>query len=274
MGVRPTITTIKKLFALSGNQCAFPDCKATFVLPEREESIAEICHIEAAEPKGERYNSNQTDDERRDYKNLILLCPNHHVETDDTVKYTVEVLKEMKRNHDLKILSQPDSLEKFRNNQSSLAVVINQMSKGNIIEDPYSDLMNSFNPEKKILHNNVVSYRPIIEEYKVYQGKLRSLYSEYENQGLLKKQILLANIKLVYMKAKGKFVTNALNEIEEIRKNADKIFEEVETQLWKIIDNSHNLQKNIPYEAINISLKIVMVDAFMDCKILEEMPKD
>jgi hypothetical protein len=196
------------------------------------------------------------------------------VETDDTVKYTVEVLKEMKRNHDLKILSQPDSLEKFRNNQSSLAVVINQMSKGNIIEDPYSDLMNSFNPEKRILHNNVVSYRPIIEEYKVYQGKLRSLYSEYENQGLLKKQILLANIKSVYMKAKGKFVTNALNEIEEIRKNADKIFEEVEKQLWEIIDNRHNLQKDIPYEAINISLRIVMVDAFMDCKILEEMPKD
>ena len=264
-----TPTTIKKLFALSGNQCAFPDCNVVFVLPERQEIIAQICHIEAAEIGGERYNPNQTDNERRDYNNLILLCPNHHVETDDTVKYTVEVLKEMKRNHELKILSQPSSFEKFRNNQSSLAFVINQLCQENLIEDSSTN----FNINDKISHNNVVSYRPTIEYYKAFQGKLRMLYSEYENEGLLNKQYLLQNIKSTYLKVKGKFVINSLNEIDEIRKNADKIFEEVELELWKIIDKSTNLQIDIPYEAIKISLKIIMVDAFMDCKILEEPPK-
>ncbi len=264
-----TPTTIKKLFALSGNQCAFPDCNVVFVLPERQEIIAQICHIEAAEIGGERYNPNQTDNERRDYNNLILLCPNHHVETDDTVKYTVEILKEIKRNHELKILSQPSSFEKFRNNQSSLAFVINQLCQENLIEDSSTN----FNINDKISHNNVVSYRPTIEYYKAFQGKLRMLYSEYENEGLLNKHYLLQNIKSTYLKVKGKFVINSLNEIDEIRKNADKIFEEVELELWKIIEKSTNLLIDIPYEAINISLKIIMVDAFMDCKILEEPPK-
>ncbi|HAN76755.1 MAG TPA: hypothetical protein DCQ31_02705 [Bacteroidales bacterium] len=264
-----TPTTIKRLFALSGNQCAFPDCDVIFVLPERQEIIAQICHIEAAELGGERYNPNQTDDERRDYNNLILLCPNHHVETDDIVKYSVEVLKEMKRNHELKILSQPSSFEKFRNNQTSLAFVINQLCQENLIEDTTT----SFDINEKISYNNIVAYRPTIEYYKAFQGKLRMLYSEYEIQGLLNKQYLLQNIKSIYLKVKGKFVTHSLIEIEEIRKNADEIFEEVELELWKIIDKSTNLQIDIPFEAINISLKIIMVDAFMDCKILEEPPK-
>jgi len=264
-----TSTTIKKLFALSGNQCAFPNCNHKFALPERKEVISNICHIEAAEHGGERYNPNQTDDERRDYNNLILLCPNHHVETNDTVKYTVEALKEIKRNHELKILSQQSSFEKFRNNQSALAFVINQLSNETFSESTSTN----FNISKKILHNNVVKYRPTLEYYSAFQGKLRILYSEYEKEGLLNKQYLLQNIKTIYLKVKGKFIQNSLNEIEEIRKNADKIFEEVELELWKIIDKSTNLETNTPYEAIKISLLIIMVDAFMECKILEEPPK-
>jgi len=265
-----TPSTIKKLFALSGNQCAFPDCNVIFVLPERQEIIAQICHIEAAEIGGERYNPNQTDDERRDYNNLILLCPNHHVETDDTLKYTVEALKEMKRNHELKILSQPLSFEKFRNNQSSLAYVINKLSKETFPESTSTN----FNISEKILHNNVLKYRHTLEYYSAFQGKLRVLYSEYEKEGKLNKQYLLQNIKTIYLNIKGKFVINSLNEIDDIRKNADKIIEEVELELWKIIDRSSNLETNIPYEAIKISLQIVMVDAFMECKILEEPPKE
>lgn len=55
---------MKKLFALSGNRCAFPDCDKILV-DEHDNIFAQICHIEAAEPGGVRYNPNQTDEERR-----------------------------------------------------------------------------------------------------------------------------------------------------------------------------------------------------------------
>jgi hypothetical protein len=65
--------------------------------------MSQVCHIEAAEKGGQRYNHNSTDELRRQYDNLILLCPTHHKTTDDIDKYPVEVLKSMKSEHENKM---------------------------------------------------------------------------------------------------------------------------------------------------------------------------
>ncbi len=85
-------STIKKLFALSGNICAFPNCTQALV-NENEDLIGEICHIEAAEEGGPRFNKNKTDEERRSFENLIILCPTHHEVTHNSTIYPVEKLK-------------------------------------------------------------------------------------------------------------------------------------------------------------------------------------
>lgn len=95
----PLESTIKHLFALSNNRCAFPNCTQPLVDSDGN-LVAEMCHIEAAEPGGERYNVGQSDEERRSFENLILLCPNHHVITNDVVKYTVQELRNMKHAHE------------------------------------------------------------------------------------------------------------------------------------------------------------------------------
>ena len=92
-------TTYKELFALSGNVCAFPGCKQK-IFEENHNLIGQICHIEAANPDGERYNPNQTDKERASFDNLILLCATHHMVTNDVSKYPVERLKAMKKSHE------------------------------------------------------------------------------------------------------------------------------------------------------------------------------
>ena len=38
---------------------------------KKNQLIGEVCHIEAAEIGGERYNPNQSDEDRRDYSNFI-----------------------------------------------------------------------------------------------------------------------------------------------------------------------------------------------------------
>ena len=62
--------------------------------------IAEICHIQAASEKGERYNPDMTDDERRDFNNLVLLCRNCHKITNNVELYPVKVMQDMKKNHE------------------------------------------------------------------------------------------------------------------------------------------------------------------------------
>ncbi len=49
MRKRITEKTIKKLFALSGNKCAFNGCNHRLV-DKHGNIFAQICHIEAAEP--------------------------------------------------------------------------------------------------------------------------------------------------------------------------------------------------------------------------------
>jgi len=106
----PKRDVVRALFARSGNRCSFPGCTAHLV-NERNLFVGQICHIEAAESGGERYNPQQTDDERRDYHNLILMCYPHHVETNDVEVYTVEILKQMKERHERVFLSDPFKID-------------------------------------------------------------------------------------------------------------------------------------------------------------------
>lgn len=83
----------------SKNRCAFPGCNH-LILNENGEYIAELCHIEAAERGGPRFNPSQTDEERRSIENLLFLCHQHHKETDNEEIYTVDRLKQIKKEHE------------------------------------------------------------------------------------------------------------------------------------------------------------------------------
>jgi hypothetical protein len=91
--------TLRALFALSGNLCAFPGCTHELVTPSGI-FVAQICHIEAANEGGQRFNPASTDDYRRSLPNLVVLCYKHHKETDDVQRYPVEALREFKAAHE------------------------------------------------------------------------------------------------------------------------------------------------------------------------------
>lgn len=93
-------STIKLLLARSGNQCAFPDCVHPLFSDESDKFIAQLCHIEAVSPNGQRYNPNKTSEETNSYENLLFLCYRHHKETDDTILFPVEKLQSIKAEHE------------------------------------------------------------------------------------------------------------------------------------------------------------------------------
>lgn len=99
--LNPKIQTLKKLFALSQNRCAFYNCTCPIV-NEYNQVIAQVCHIEAANVGGERFNPAQSNEDRRQFENLILLCQHHHTETNDVTRFPTTVMKQMKASHEAK----------------------------------------------------------------------------------------------------------------------------------------------------------------------------
>jgi hypothetical protein len=105
----PTTATIKQLFAVSGNRCAFPGCNLPLVDLGSGTVLGEICHIKARSSEGPRYDPAQEEKARHAFENLLLLCPAHHKIVDDNPdEYTVEWLLETKARHEAQAAGGPE----------------------------------------------------------------------------------------------------------------------------------------------------------------------
>lgn len=252
-----TNKTYKRLYAFSGNQCAFPDCEESIVNSDNAKN-SNICHIEAKNEGGERFNSSMTDKERDDYPNLILLCVQHHTATDDINKYTVEKLKQMKQNHESEVA------EKISPQERAIAIVkvVNKIAEIDIEKIQGSEVRLSFKPEDKIKYNNIKIYKPLFEKYKIYSTKLNTIYNEMDADGSLKKNMILQNIQSIYLMVRGRLNIETHQDIES---HADTIIDEVKSKLFDKLNNI-----NLDEENMSFAVEIILIDAFMRCKILEE----
>lgn len=92
--------TERALYAFSGTTCYFPECPTpviTFVGDEPVSNV-EIAHIRGANPGSPRYDPTMTDDDRRSFANLVLLCKPHHeiVDKRHPDRYPPDMLSEWK----------------------------------------------------------------------------------------------------------------------------------------------------------------------------------
>lgn len=251
-----TDLTIKRLYGRSGNCCAYPECP--FELMCEEGNLSDICHIEALNPGGPRYNPNPdiTDKARNDYPNLILLCKHHHhiidqKDDEGNPYYRTDQLKAMKQTHE-------DRMEELRESRfrqkapSLLAKMIKKLSEyREENEDPKPSPL-SFEITDKITFNSVDRYIWMIEKYSAYFGIVDQLYNELES-GTLKK--VLNNIQDVYLASRHP------------HSSADDVLDRVQSELIGRMQK----QKAVDYsEDLETCVRIIVVDGFMRCKILEE----
>ncbi len=95
----PSAETYKLLYVRSGNECAFSGCHHP-IFNDDGTYIAQLCHITAANKGGPRYDSSQSDEDRRAIENLLFMCHRHHKETDDTSKFKDSDMEKMKHRHE------------------------------------------------------------------------------------------------------------------------------------------------------------------------------
>lgn len=139
---------------------------------------------------------------------------------------------------------------------SNLARLINILAKEKWDETNKPDSINSFEVDKKIVYNDLDSAKSLIENYSVYGcGKVESIYSEFDRLANNKSVSVLAKINREYLKLKNSG-------------NADKIFFSViDTIKNKILESANYVQ--IPIDELELCIDILVVDAFIRCKIFE-----
>ncbi len=143
------------LYTKCGRRCAMPDCQRDLLEKtsgDKEIRISEAAHILPFSDRGPRASAHNDPDTRNLEKNLILVCANCHLIIDgDPETYTVEKLREIKNNHENKVL------EKLNNNIpnvsfSELEDILKFLSSDQItIQNEYTLLT----PTEKIKKNNL-----------------------------------------------------------------------------------------------------------------------
>ena len=99
--MKPTLKTLKRLFALSGNECAMLGCSEPLIDSGHGVIVGEATHIKGEKPRSARYDPDQSEEERCAFENLIAVCRKHHKIFDDQPEiYTVELLTDFKLKHE------------------------------------------------------------------------------------------------------------------------------------------------------------------------------
>ena len=165
---RQTVTssTLRVLYAHSGNKCAFPEC----IQPVFEDNglyTGICCHIEAYSPKGPRYNTATSIEEKNSDSNLILLCSRHHTIIDSDVElYSVAKLKALKNNHEKQYK------EEERNLNNLMLIQINRQM------DSFYDKLSYIDKQNEIDQKITIDYNIDIEtNISLLEEKLNDLFS-------------------------------------------------------------------------------------------------
>jgi hypothetical protein len=170
------------------------------------------------------------------------------------------LLKEWKKNHESKYLH-----EQLRN-PSLLMQAIDAIANADFAETNTSDeRLQAFVISEKIIYNNIRRNKYLIEEYSGYYAKINSLYGELEAEGSFKKEKLLRNIWAMYLKTKGKYTQGASNPMTIIQERADDILDDIENEFLYLSEQTDKYKEDISF-----GISIILVDAFMRCKILEQ----
>lgn len=145
----------------------------------------------------------------------------------------------------------------YKKISSDLAEIVSMIDVN--IENSPTDLsiLNEYQIDKKIVHNSLNDMKEFIHEKAEFYGYLNTIYRTYFEQGKNKERIVLSKVSSIYIKEKQKF--NSSIDLYF------KIFNEVE----EYIKNSLNYNSEITEDNLELCIHIILVDAFIKCKIFE-----
>lgn len=139
--------------------------------------------------------------------------------------------------------------------ESDLVRVITMLANVDASEFEGFRLENEFEVEEKIDFNSLVGAADVIKEYNVWQMAVRRVYATFDAEGMNKSFFVLQKIRSFYVARKRTM-------------SADALFDAVRDDVKNAIKKNAS-SKDLSIEAIDVCADILVVDAFIRCKIFE-----
>jgi hypothetical protein len=139
---------------------------------------------------------------------------------------------------------------------TNLATIINILASENLNGSIDSPEINIFEISRKIEFNDLKTVKDTIDDYKIYYNKLDEKYSEFDREGANKSLSVFQIIRKQY----------SLLQNEE-RTSRDVFFSIIDNIIEVIINSKNYIE--IPYEELEMCVYILVVDAFIRCKIFK-----
>lgn len=148
----------------------------------------------------------------------------------------------------------PDSI-KFN---SDLATIINILAEVKLDEKVPLGNINMYEIDKKIEFNKLDIAASIIDDYKIFYNQVEKKYREFDKMGLNKSMLVLQSLKKMYIDAL----------LKNMYGSSDLLFVGLIDEVKEIVLNSSNYSE-ISKEALEACASLLVVDAFMRCKIFK-----
>lgn len=140
---------------------------------------------------------------------------------------------------------------------SVITYVINRLADEPLAEIAVNPDTKSFDLEPKIDFNSLKKWRDIISEYTVFSLLVDKIYRAYDEQGENKSFAVLSSLHDLYLNLASELTGDAL---------FDKLLESV----YDIINKDYECNESLTREELQMNIKIVLVDAFVKCKIFKK----
>ena len=140
---------------------------------------------------------------------------------------------------------------------SVITYVINRLADEPLAEIAVNPDTKSFDLEPKIDFNSLKKWRDIISEYTVFSLLVDKIYRAYDEQGVNKSFAVLSSLHDLYLNLASELTGDAL---------FDKLLESV----YDIVNKDYECNESLTREELQVNIKIVLVDAFVRCKIFKK----
>lgn len=122
------------------------------------------------------------------------------------------------------------------------------------VDNPTVD---DFEIERKIAFNNLDSAREVVNDFSAHSPRLDKIYAVFDSQGKNISNAVLSTFKSEYLRNKDK------------TSRPDDLFFLIIDNIKNYILRSPNLDSTMSMENLDLCVNIVVVDAFIKCKIFE-----